>query len=220
MKKLMIATAALAAVLASPAFAVEEGGTTDTQTTTFQINGSTPAKCQINADNTTVTLTDDLTNDQGRVRSNVASRVAAGLNALGVKAWCTGNANSVVLSRSTLNNADGLAKDGFNRAIVYDVQVDAADAVRSGGGSMSEGTSDGANNGPGIGAGAGNPVLHFGPTGGGSSLVFQQEPGTTVASVTNGTTTEDARVAYTESNARLVAGNYTGTVTLTITPGL
>jgi hypothetical protein len=218
MKFVLITTTAMAALSVSPALAA--GGPTSTQTTVFTVNGSTPAKCKINADNTSVSLTDDLTDDQGRVNANVASKVVAGLNALGVKAWCTGGANSVVLSRSTLNNGDGSAQDGFNRAIAYDLEMDIADAKRAGGASLNEGTSDGPGNGPGAGAGAGQAVSHFGPTGAGSAVAFRQEPGTTVAAVTNGSATETPRSTYTESDARLVAGNYTGTVTMTITPGL
>lgn len=220
MKHLLLGTAALASIaMAAPAFA-QEANPTGTQTTTFQVNGATPAKCQINAETTSVTLTDDLTNDQGRVRGNIANRIAQGLNAINAHAWCTGNTNSVVLSRSTLNNGNGQAVDGFNSAIVYDLQMSAPGALRLGGSSLDEGTSDGAGNGPGAGVGSAVPVSHFGPTGQGSKLTFIQEPGSSVASVTDGSTTEDARDTYTESNARLVAGAYTGTVTLTIAPGL
>lgn len=218
MKKFIMSSVALAAIAVSaPAFAENNHDVTIT------VEGSTPAKCNINSDDTQVTLEGyDLTNDQGRVRANVANKVANALTGLNLRAWCTGGHNGVVVSRSALTTGNGNATDtGFNQAIVYDLNMNIDGATRNGQ-AFFDGTSDGPGNGPGIGVGSGEVVPEFGPTGQGSKISFVQEPGSTVSATTNGQNgAETDRVAFngTESNARLVAGTYTGTVTVTLTPG-
>lgn len=220
MKNIILTSVALAAIAAAaPAFADEGSNNHDV---TIQINGSTPAKCNINSDGASVTLADyDLTNDQGRVRNNVDNKIAQALTGLNLRAWCTGGHNGVVLSRSSLATGDGNAANGFNQAIIYDLNMEIEGATR-GNEAFYEGTSDGQGNGPGVGVGAGIVVPAFGPTGQGSKISFIREPGSQVAAVSEGHQgSEGPRSLYTgENNARMVAGNYTGTVTVTLTPGL
>lgn len=215
----ILATAAVAAI-ATPAFAQESSNNHDVQIT---VQGSTPAKCNIAADDSTIILTGyDLTNDQGRVRNNVDQKVANALSGLNLKAWCNGARNGVAVSRSALTTGNGNAVNGFNQAIVYDLNVLIDGATRDGA-AFFDGTSDGPANGPGIGSGSGIVVPAFGPTGQGSKISFVPEPGTSVAAVSAGQGgAEVTRAAFngSENNAaRMVAGTYSGTVTLTLTPG-
>lgn len=220
MKKILMAATAVAAIgIAAPAFAQD---TTGPQVTTFNINANNPPKCKLNADNTTVTLANDsISNDGGRARNNIGNKVAQGLNGLGVKAWCTGARNSIVLTRSALATGNGDAVDGFNQAVIYDITLDIADANRVDGYRPTEGSSDGPGNGPGVGVGSATPIGHFGPTGAGSAVHFENEGSSTSEGVTSDNGGEAARSAYSglENNARLTAGTYTGTVTVTLTPG-
>lgn len=221
MKKLLIASAISVIALAAPALA--DGNNTGTDVETYTLNGANPAKCNIVTESQTYDLADNLiSDDQGRVSAGLADAVASRLNAADIRAWCTGNANTLVMTRSALTTGDGQVAGGFSQAAIYDLNVDIADSRRAGGAAVQEGSSDGPGNGPGTGAGAGQAITRFGPLGDGSQLTFSQEGGTTVASLGNGAnSTEAARVAYTETEgSRLVAGQYTGTVTLSLTPGV
>ena len=216
MKLLLTTTVAFAALAVSvPALADEvEGAPTSTQSTTFTVNGQTPAKCKINADNTLVTLDRDLTNDQGRARANIGDRVAQGLNVLGVRAWCTGANNQVSLGRTSLKltESDGSPLDGFNRAIIYDLLLTIDGATRNDGGNQ-EGSEDGLDS-------AGNPRFgHFGPTGPGALVRFT-DGFTSSEATTSSASGSIARSNFPGSNARLIAGSYSGTVTLQIAPSL
>lgn len=220
MKKFVMTSVALVAIAASaPVFA--QDAPAQNHDVTITVNGSTPAKCNINSDNQTVVLESyDLTNDQGRVRNNVANRVANALTGLNLRAWCTGGNNGVVVSRSALTTGDGNPLNGFNQAIIYDLDMRIEGAFRDGE-AFYEGTSDGTGNGPGAGVGAGIVVPAFGPLGQGAKVSFEPEGGSTVAAATNGQVGSEApRSSYQEDTARLVAGTYTGSVTVTLTPGL
>lgn len=217
MIKTLLAAAAVSAIgVAAPAFAQD---TTAPSTTVFHINAENPAKCQVTANNTAVTLANDsVSNSQGFANSAIGQAIASQLTALNATAWCTGTRNSVVLTRSPLTTGDGSQSGGFNQAVIYDVAVDLADAMRVDNTKPIEGTSDGAGNGPGAGAGSATPVNHFGPSGAGSSLTFTNEQGSSSNATTN-SAPDLARTSYPSDPNRLVAGNYLGTVTLTISPG-
>jgi hypothetical protein len=177
----------------------------------------------VDANSNTVTLTNDMTDDQAFVRPAVAQEIANALNATGTTAFCNGNSNSVVLSRTALRNTatdgDQGGPDSPAQSVIYDLFVDIAGANRStpGGSGETDGTSDGAGNGPGRGVGAGQSVSFFGATPAGAAVTFRQEqPAAAVANDLNGA--EAPRSSYTTTANRLFAGNYTGTVTLTISP--
>lgn len=223
MKKLLFVATALTVIGATPALA--DGLNTGQDQEVYTINGLNPAKCNVVTDSSTFALADNLISDNdGFARSDLAQTVASRLNAANLTAWCTGNSNSLVLSRSALTTGNGQVTNQFNQAVIYDLQVDIADSGRALGGSVNEGSSDGPGNGPGIGAGNGNPITRFGAAAPGSVLAFVQEPGSTVAAAGNTTPLLEASRtggSYPERPGfRLVAGTYTGTVTLTLTPGL
>lgn len=214
MKKLLMATAAISTLaFATPALA--DGPNTAQDQETFTIQGLNPAKCNVVTESATYELPDNaISNNQGRASQDLANAIATRLNAAAITAWCTGNNNKLVLSRSAMTVGNGQAtNNGFNRAAIYDIEVNVADSSRVGGSdAVNEGTSDGANNGP--------FITRFGAQDDGSTLVFRQEPGSNVRGSANAPTGELPRGSYNENNNRLVAGTYQGTVTVTLNPGV
>ena len=214
MKNIAILAGAAAMMMSAPAFAANPQA--------IIVNGNTAAQCAISATLTTVTVAASMADAAGFARTNLATDVATALNTAGVKAWCSGATNGVVLSRTALTKGTGLVDaGGFANGAIYDLQLSISDAVRSDtSGSLLDGTSDGAGNGPGVGVGAGLSVDAFGPTGTGTAVVFAAETSSASAAITANPLAA-ATGAYNANNAnRLSAGNYTSTVTLTLTPGV
>jgi hypothetical protein len=219
MKKFLMAATAIA-TLATATPALADGDNTGTDTEVFTINGTNPAKCNLESNSYSVTLpTNVISDNDGFARTDLSASVANGLNALGVTAWCTGNSNKVNAYRTALSTGSGQrTSDDFNQAVIYDVTMTIAGATRSDGFGSTEGTSDGQGNGPGSGIGAGLSVSRFGPSGTGSAVTFAPElPSAAVTSITPGT---GPRGNYATDANRLVAGTYSGTLTVEITPGV
>jgi hypothetical protein len=218
MKKLLLAASTLA-MFATPALA--DGNNRNTDTETFTIRANNPAKCNLEASDYTLRLPgNSLSDNDGFARTTVSQAVADELTAANVSAWCTGSSNTLQMYRTafTLNGTDGnQATDGFNQALIYDVEIAIAGATRSDGTDPIEGTSDGQGNGPGVGVGAGLTVGRFGPTGDGSPATFTAESDSNATS--SGTGAGD-RATFPEDGARLVAGQYTSSLTIELTPGV
>jgi hypothetical protein len=217
MKRHLAAAATLAVMTSAPAFA--DGNNRATDTEIFTLNAGNPAKCNLEA--TTYTLNLDanvISSDDGFALATVSSAVANKMNEANVTAWCTGARNTLQMYRTAFVTDGGIkGSDGFNRAVVYDVTMNIADAVRSDGFTPIEGTSDGQGNGPGVGSGAGITVGRFGATGAGSPVVFAAERNS--EAVTNGNSTS-ARGNFTADANRLIAGQYVSTLTIELTPGV
>lgn len=210
--KTLYLVAAATAVIATPAFAQESSNNHDVAVT---VQADTPAKCNIAADDQTVTLANyDLTNSNGQARGNVGTTIGNALTGLNMKAWCTGGANGVVLTRTSLQkdgSSGGLTDSGFAQNIVYDLALKIDGLSRSDrSDDLIEATEDGT---------GGPTVGRFGPTGAGATLTFVNFGDASTATSVAGAGTLP-RASYDTSTARLVAGNYTSTVTLTLTPGL
>ncbi len=210
--KTLYLLAAATAVIATPAFA---DTSTNNHAAAVTVSGQTPAKCNLLASNQTVGLGDyDLTDASGHARSDVGTTIGAALTGLSMKAWCTGGANGVVLTRTTLQKDDstgGMTDSKFAQNIVYDVALKIEGLTREGrSDDLIEATDDGA---------TGPVVGRFGPSGDGAALTFVSFGPASTATTTGGTATLP-RESYGTTDARLVAGNYTSTVTLTLTPGL
>jgi hypothetical protein len=223
MKRFLLAAASLATLaVAAPAFAVE--GPSNNLSTTITINGTNPPQCNVSATSTTVSVsTNSISTTDGTVNPAVADAVATALNGAGVAAWCTGNTNAVVLSRTALTTNGGTDINGFAAGVRYDLWMTISDALSTNtGSSLVDGTSDGAGNGPGAGVGSAYHVSSFGPTGTGTPVVFSAQDGNGhVSAVSNANPANDGDDStFTTSSARLVAGAYTGSVTLTLSPGL
>lgn len=217
MKKYLVAAATFVAITSAPAFA--DGNNRSTDTEIFTINATNPAKCNLEATTYTLNLdTNALSNDEGFALATVSSSVANKMNQANVTAWCTGAKNTLQMYRTAFVTDGGVKGiDGFNRAVVYDVNMNIAGAVRSDGFTPTEGTSDGQGNGPGVGSGAGITVGRFGATGTGAQVVFSAELNS--EAVTNGNSTA-ARGNFTADANRLIAGQYISTLTIELTPGV
>jgi hypothetical protein len=215
MKKIAYIVSALALVSAGQAFAAAQPVT---------VNGEVTAQCKITG-TSFVTVSNDLADGDGFARTDIGADVATALNGATVTAWCSGNNNSVVVSRTAFVKTGGtpggiVDGSGFANGAVYDVAVSIPGGVRSDTNSDVDvdGSSDGAGNGPGAGAGAGLGVDSFGPLGTGVVLTFANE-----GSSESGAITEDGADGATgefsvDSNNRLSAGAYTSTVTVTLGP--
>jgi hypothetical protein len=216
MKKLLLAATILASV-STPAFA--DGNNRGTDTETFTLRANNPPKCNLEAADYTLNIgANQISDNDGFARSTVSAEVASSMNSAGVNAWCTGTKNTLVMYRTPFiadgtTGAKGL--DGFNTAVVYDVTMDIADAVRSDGFDPIEGTSDGSTSGPGVGNGL--TVGRFGPTGAGTPVVFAVEQ--TSNAVSDGNEGPQARSDFSADNARLIAGRYESLLTIELTPG-
>jgi hypothetical protein len=218
MKRIFMAAASLA-VLGMAAPAMAEG---NNLAQTINIDGTNPPQCNVSATTTSVTLTtNSISTTSGFINTGLSASVASLLNGAGIVAWCTGNTNGVVLSRTALVTGSGATNNGFAEGALYDLSAHIADATRSDGNTNElDGTSDGAGNGPGVGVGSGSHVSSFGPAGTGSPVTFTAEAAGVTAAVTNGTAGgAGADGDFSQTSNRLVAGHYTGTVTLTLTPG-
>ena len=224
MKNLLIAMVAGASLWSGSAFA--------SQTESVVINAEAAARCGISgATSATVTGTGpsgSLADSTGFLATGLQSRINQALTSTNTLAWCT--ALSVVNLRRTplvRSGTDGkIDSSGFARAIGYDVAIRIAGArrvlpinVTSG---PHEGTADGVF----------GPVMRpFGPTGAGNALTFLNDDFALVNSfnatpkVLNLTSSPnfDGFAAVLQGQAvatptRLAAGQYTSTVTLTLTP--
>ena len=211
MKKLLVLSAIATATIATPALA--DGDNTGPDTTTITVNAVNPAKCNVTASGNSVSLANNQISDSdGFAVNDLGARISTALNGLTINAWCTGGANTVNLQRTALVRATtngAQTTEGFNQAVIYDINMDIADAIRADGTKPIEGSSDG-NVGP-------TDVGRFGPTGAGSLVVFSQESASNATSI--GTAGgSGARSGFTSSPARLAAGTYSGSVTIVVTP--
>lgn len=217
MKKYLFAATMLAAAVSSPAFA--DGNNRGTDTETFTLRANNPAKCNLESNDYTLRIPgNSISDNDGFALTTVASSVADTLNAADVNAWCTGAKNSLQMYRTAFvaNGTSGeQGEDGFNTAVIYDVTMNIADAVRTDGNSPIEGTSDGAGRGPGV--GGTESIGRFGPSGLGTPVVFAEELAS--EAVENGQLGTVKRDDFNGDDNRLIAGQYTSTLTIELTPG-
>jgi hypothetical protein len=219
MKKIAYIVSALALVSAAPAFA---------ESRPITVNGTVAAQCKITSPIGTsiVTVSNDLADINGFARADIGADVATALNGAAITAWCSGNSNGVVVSRTAFVKNGGTAGgvvdgSGFANGAVYDVTVSIPDGFRSDTSSDADvdGTSDGAGNGPGVGVGAGLGVESFGPINGGVVMTFANEGSSTSGAITtDGGDGATSLFGVVNAN-RLSAGSYTSTVTITLSPG-
>jgi hypothetical protein len=219
LNRLLAAAASLVALaIAAPAFAADTPDSTD-----VTINGTIAPACSVTATSNSVTLPDgSIANSDSYVNPGVAAAIANALNGAGVYAWCNGNHNAVVVSRTALVTNGGVDQNGFASGVRYDLWITIADAFATNtNSSLVDGSSDGAGNGPGIGVGTSYYVSAFGQPGPGTQVIFSAEGGTgNVSAVSNPSPSYDGPYGgFTTTNARLLAGTYTGHVTITLTPG-
>jgi hypothetical protein len=191
---------------------------------TITITGDDPPKCGITG-GTSATIGVDLSGSDGFINGGLEGALLSALNSTNTYAWCTGTSNKINLTRTPLvrDGSNGHPDaNGFLTAALFDVGIDMPD-VTNPAASYDEGTSDGPGTGPTVGP--------FGPTGAGSPVTWVPDswpnPNGHLVTVVGvdvggqGTTGNGPTSAFSQINdKRLVAGDYTATVTLTLTPGL
>ena len=218
MKRILMA-AAMLAVPAVASAASLPAATGSTATHSITLNGRVTAQC-VATGTSSVNLPNSLAGADGFLAAaTVQSDLLAQLNTTNTRAWCSGNSNKVVLSRTALvrNGSTGaVGGDGFANAVLYDVGVNITGAVNPGS-SYTEGTSDGAGNGPVVG--------RFGPTGAGAAVTFVQDTYSSaklVPEVVDASAGADgaSNTFTTVPGVRLAAGDYSSVLTLTLTPGV
>jgi hypothetical protein len=209
MRKTLMTSAALAAMTISvPAFAQAADTNTGLQSASVVVSATNPAKCDVTATNTAVVLVGDvLTDANGFPAADVSAKVAEGLNAALVNAWCTGANNGFVLSRTAFTTDGGGSAGDFQKGILYDVGVKDPSGVGG-----NENTEDG----PTLGLTYGR----FGATAA-KTLQFVSFPGTTPIATSAPASANGATSSFTTfAGTRVIAGTYSSTVTIAITPGV
>jgi hypothetical protein len=177
------------------------------------INGTVGKKCGISAQSTSFTLANDLTDDSAKVRAAVTDEIATGLNAANIVGFCNVGNSQVLVERSVLalngdySSTQQLGAGGFARFIRYNLDS-------SIGGTALDSTS----------TAGGTTVAQ--PFGGHISL---SDPNTHIqfqtassqgAAVASSAGSSPTAVNWSSlTDRRLLAGSYTGTVTVTLTPG-
>ena len=218
MKRILMA-AAMLAVPAVASAASLPAATGSTATHSITLNGRVTAQC-VATGTSSVNLPNSLAGADGFLAAaTVQSDLLAQLNTTNTRAWCSGNSNKVVLSRTALirtGSTGAVGGDGFANAVLYDVGVNITGAVNPGY-SYTEGTSDGAGNGPVVG--------RFGPTGAGAAVTFVQDTYSSaklVPEVVDASAGADgaSNTFTTVPGVRLAAGDYSSVLTLTLTPGV
>jgi hypothetical protein len=184
--------------------------------TQIVIQGRVDARCQLSLATPIQSISVSMIDDDGRVNGPAfQAAIVSALNQAGLKGWCSGANNELILSRTPfVTGTDGNPVNGFARAVLYDVSVSVSAAATT----FSDATQDGPNSG----ATAGR----FGPTGDGAEFAFAAPTGSgaltqPVAIVAATTSSQAATSTFTQlTTSRLVAGNYSSNVTLEVRPGL
>lgn len=201
----------IAFVAASAAALLVAGAASAQDTQSVAINATVAPKCGVSAQETTVTLSGDLTDADAKVRSGVTNEIANALNGARIIAFCNGVNNSVQIKRTVLTRTgatgNGLADGGFAQFIRYNL-----DASLNGLPLDSTSTENA------------SPVAsrfggHFSPSDTNTHVRFAQAAsnGAPVASSSGSTPT--ATNWEPRTDRRLAAGAYTGSVEVTVTPG-
>ncbi|WP_292043803.1 MULTISPECIES: hypothetical protein [unclassified Brevundimonas] len=204
MKKIAFAAASAAALLVA--------GTASAQQVQVDINGTVASKCGVNAQNTTVTLANDLTNSSAMARSEVTAEIASALNGARIVAFCNNVNSQVEVKRAVLRlvgttNGNGVA-GGFANQIRYNLDA-------SLGGTFLDSTTT---------AGASTVAARFG---GHSSLSdsnthirFAPSASNGNAVATMGGYSDQYHTNWgSNTDRRLAAGTYQGAVQVVLTPG-
>ena len=201
-----IAIAAVSAVL----FA----GTASAQVSQdVEINGAVANKCGISAQSTSFTLANDLTNSSAVVRAAVTDEIAAGLNNAKIVGFCNVGNSSVNVEREVLAlngsyaNPGQLGTGGFARFIRYNLDASinglALDSTSNAGASTVASPFGG----------------HISLSDTNTHIRFQTASSNGAAVASSNGSTPIATNWSSLTDRRLLAGTYTGTVTVTLTPG-
>jgi hypothetical protein len=180
------------------------------------VQGRVDARCQLTLTSAVQSIPVSMVDSEGRIDGPAfQTAIITALNQAGLRGWCSGASNQLVLTRTPfVLGSNGAPVSGFARAALFDVSVRVS--------TPSQSYSDTTQDGPSGASSAGS----FGPTRSGADFSFAIPSGTGGLSQPVAVTVSDAgSVAATSSftqlvNSRMVAGNYNSTVTLEVRPGL
>jgi hypothetical protein len=201
----------IAFVAASAAALLVAGAASAQDTQSVAINASVAPKCGVSAQQTTVTLSADLTDADAKVRSGVTTEIANALNGARIVAFCNGVNNSVEIKRAVLarTGATGTSttEGGFAQFIRYNLDA------TLGGVALDSTSTDGAST---VASRFGG---HISLSDSKTHVLFAQAAsnGAPVASSNGSTPTATNWSSLTDR--RLAAGAYTGSVEVIVTPG-
>ena len=182
----------------------------------IEVQGRVDARCRLTLEAAVQSINVSMVDADGRINAAAFQAAIVGaLNQAGLKGWCSGANNQLVLTRTPfVLGTDGTPVNGFARAVLFDVSVSVSTPTQS----YSDATQDG----PSVGSSAGR----FGPTGIGAALSFaasisagaltQPVPIIAATSLSQGATASFTQLI----GSRLVAGTYASSVTLEVRPGL
>lgn len=205
MKRIVIA-AATAALVAGVA------GTASAQVNKqVDINGTVASKCGISAQSSTVTLANDLTDANAKVRSAVTQEIATALNGAKIVAFCNHGNSQVNVERAVLARdgatGNGLTTGDFAQFIRYNLDASInglfLDSTTTAGASTVAQRFGGHDS-----LSSTATHLQFAPSASGGAAVASSNGSSPIA--TNWSSLTDRRLA---------AGAYTGYVNVTLTPG-
>lgn len=201
----------IAFVAASAAALLVAGAASAQDTQTVAINASVAPKCGVTAQKSTVTLAGDLTGTDAKVRSGVTTEIANALNDAQIVAFCNGTNSKVEIRRGVLARAGstgfGLADGGFAQFINY--HLDAS----LGGVALDSTSTDGASI---VAARFGG---HTSLSDSNTHVRFAQAANNGVAVASAGGSSLTATNWGSNTDRRLAAGAYSGSVEVIVTPG-
>lgn len=204
MNRIAFAAASAAALMIAGAASAQ-----DSQS--VAINASVAPKCGVSAQQTTVTLSQDLTDSDAKVRSGVTTEIASALNGARIIAFCNGVNNSVEVKRAVLartgSTGTGLAEGGFAQFIRYNLDT------TLNGVALDSTSTDGAST---VASRFGG-LTSLSDTNTHVRFAQAASNGAPVASSNGSTPTAINWSSLTDR--RLAAGAYTGSVEVTVTPG-
>jgi hypothetical protein len=184
--------------------------------TNITVTGRVDARCKLTLTSAVQNIPVSMINDEGRLDGPAfQSAIITALNQAGLRGWCSGANNQLVLTRTPfVLGTTGTPLNGFARAALFDVSVTVATPSQA----YSDTTQDGPS--------GSSPAGTFGPTGSGADFSFTAPSGSggltqPVAINTSDANSTAATASFTRlSNSRMVAGGYSSTVTLEVRPGL
>jgi|GEM_PF-530471 len=179
---------------------------------TVNINASVAPKCGVSAQQTTVTLANDLTDSDAKVRSGVTTEIANALNGASIVAFCNGVNNSVEVKRAVLartgSTGNGLADGGFAQFVRYNLDT------TLNGVALDSTSTDGATT---VASRFGG---HISLSDTNTHVRFAQAASNGAPVATSAGSTPTAVDWSSLTDRRLAAGTYTGSVQVILTPGV
>jgi len=205
MKRILCAAVAMSAIA---------GAAQAQDSESIAINAEVGSKCGVYGNTLTVTLPQDLTDANAMIRNGVTGEIATALNGARLIAFCNDIGNTVQVERAVLSNTDssvtdngGLASAGFAHYVRYELDMSLNNAF------LDSTTTAGASAADRFGG-------HNSLSSSATWLQFAQASGGAAVPSSNAANQKFAASGWASlTDRRLAAGNYVGSVRVTVTPG-